>query len=97
MDKKEIILELKDSYKMVLEMIAAAERSHMSDTQAYYTLRDGLSALIDSMTMKGFVEQSLYENWDKKVMWWVSRVLEGDPLLDKILAIDKEISTPRLC
>jgi len=87
-----MILELKNSYEMVLQMIIVAERLNMRDTQAYYTLRDGLAALFDSMSTKGFVEQSLYENWDKKVMWWVSRVLEGDALLDKILTIDKEIS-----
>lgn len=93
MDKKETMLEIEQCYKMVLEMIFLAEQSSMQNIQAYYTLRDGLLALIESIDKNGFVEESLYENWDKKIMWWVSRVFEGDSLLDRILLIDKEISS----
>lgn len=93
MKKEEFIFELKACYEMVVEMINLAEQSNMLNYQSYYTLKDGLLALIESMNTNGFIEQSVYGNWDKKIIWWISRVLEGDPLLDRILLIDKEISS----
>lgn len=92
MENTELLREIKTVLEIVLEMIEVCEKQKIINIQAYYTLKDGLSDLINSIEHDGYVGRELYSKWESTVMWWLPRLLEGDPLLERLEVIDKEIA-----
>ncbi|MFN0293685.1 hypothetical protein [Pedobacter helvus] len=92
MKDAELLSEIKAVLEIVLKTIEVAEKQNVTNIQTYYTLKDGLRALVNSIEQNGYVSSELYKRWESTVMWWLPRVLEGDSLLERLELIDKEIA-----